>query len=125
MSELVKVLETIETKILKIDGPGGKRLTIKTGEGTIAPGQVLAMEYETGKLVKYDGGAIAGTGIEIAHTVFMEDEEADATSEDVIGLCARPGTTFNEGEVVGINPAADHKPVAQLFKSGICLEEVR
>lgn len=125
MANLARVIEEINRKILKIDGPSGKRLTIKTGQGEIKPGQVMALEYSSGLMVKYNKAATAGTGVEIAHTVFMEEDSLDATSEAVMGLFCRPGTTFNMGEIQGIDPSADHKAVSQLFKSGICLEEVR
>lgn len=116
MGNLVKDIETFERDILKISGPLGINMTLKTGEDAITAGQVLSYEETSGKLVKY----VANTNE--AFTVALED--ADSTSEDVPVLVAVPGTVINSNKIAGAELSTDFKVVKQLWGNGIILKEV-
>lgn len=116
MANLVKDVETFERDILKISGPLGVNMTLKTGVKTIVAGQLLSYEETTGKLVKYEKTTHP------AFTVALED--ADATSSDVPVLVAVPGTTINSKKITGAELASDFNVVKELWGNGILLKEV-
>lgn len=116
MANLVKDVETFERDILKISGPLGVNMTLKTGENAIKAGQILSYDETSGKLVKY----VAETNE--AFTIALEN--ADSTSEDVPVLVAVPGTVINSNKIVGTELSTDFKVVKQLWGNGIILKEV-
>lgn len=116
MANLVKDVETFERDILKISGPLGVNMTLKTGENAITAGQILSYDETSGKLVKY----VAETNE--AFTIALEN--ADSTSEDVPVLVAVPGTVINSNKIVGTELSTDFKVVKQLWGNGIILKEV-
>lgn len=116
MANLVKDVETFERDILKISGPLGINMTLKSGENTIKAGQLLSYDATDGKLVKYEQTT------KPAFTVALED--ADATSGDVPVLVAVPGTTINSKKITGAELASDFNVVKELWGNGILLKEV-
>lgn len=116
MANLVKDVETIERDILKISGPLGVNMILKTGENTITAGQLLSYDATDGKLVKYEKTT------KPAFTVALED--ADATSADVPVLVAAPGTTINSKKIAGATLTEDFNVVKELWGNGILLKEV-
>ena len=117
MSNLVRDIETFERDILKISGPLGINMTLKSGEEAIKAGQLLSYEDSTGKLVKY----VKST--HPAFTVALED--ADSTSADVSVLIAVPGSVINKGRVIGATLTEDFNVVKELWGNGILLKEVK
>lgn len=117
MSNLVKTLHEFDTKVYKIEGPLGKNLMLKSGEGAIQIGQVLSYDESTGKVVKYVSGTNAAFSIALS--------EADSTSDDVPVLVAVPNTRFNSKEIIGMTLTTDFKGIKELWSNGITLEEVR
>lgn len=114
MGNLVKDKEIYDRETFKIEGPLSKPF-ISTEK--VSRGQVLAYDATTGKVVKYvKGDASKG----VAFTVAMEDAEAGTKV-----LVALPGTVLNKGLIVGVTLTTDFGVIADLFKSGILLEEVR
>ncbi|MGL4933931.1 MAG: hypothetical protein ACRC51_00520 [Cetobacterium sp.] len=114
MANLVVDKNSYDREIFKIEGPLEKPFT-STEE--VLRGQILAYDAATGEVVKYvKGDADKG----VAFTVAMEDADAGAKV-----LVAVPGTTINKGLLVGVTLASDFGVIADLFKSGILLEEVR
>lgn len=114
MSNLVVDKNIYDREIFKIEGPLEKPF-ISTEK--VSRGQVLAYDMATGKVVKYVKGD-ANKGV--AFTVAMEDAEAGAKV-----LVALPGTILNKDLIVGVTLTNDFGVIADLFKSGILLEEVR
>ncbi|MEG0730009.1 hypothetical protein [Cetobacterium sp.] len=114
MGNLVVEKNSYDREIFKIEGPLSKPFASKE---KVARGQVLAYDTATGKVVKYIKDD-ANKGV--AFTVAMEDAEAGAKV-----LVAVPGTTINKALLVGVTLASDFGVIADLFKSGILLEEVR
>lgn len=115
MANLVQTIKTFDRDTVKISGPLGKIMTLKSGENSIKAGQVLAYDDSDGKLVKYNHGS------NIAMTIALED--ADSTSGDVPVLVAVPGTIINEKAVKGPTLSSDHKTVKELWGNGIILEK--
>lgn len=116
MANLVKDIETFERDILKISGPLGVNMILKTGENAIKAGQILSYDETTGKLVKYEKTTHP------AFTIALED--ADSTSENVTVLVAVPGTTINSKKIVGATLTEDFNVVKELWGNGIILKEV-
>lgn len=114
MSNLVVDKNIYDREIFKIEGPLEKPF-ISTEK--VSRGQVLAYDVATGKVVKYVKGD-ANKGV--AFTVAMDDAEAGAKV-----LVALPGTILNKDLIVGVTLTNDFGVIADLFKSGILLEEVR
>lgn len=114
MANLVVDKNTYGREIFKIEGPLEKPF-ISTE--IVERGQVLAFDKTTGKVVKYvKGDADKG----VAFSVAMESAEANG-----VVLVAVPGTTLNKALLVGVTLTTDFGVIADLFKSGILLEEVR
>lgn len=116
MANLVKDIETFERDILKISGPLGVNMILKTGENAIKAGQLLSYDATDGKLVKYVKTE------KPAFTVALED--ADSTSEDVPVLVAVPGTTINSKKITGATLTEDFNVVKELWGNGIILKEI-
>lgn len=81
-----------------------KQETIKSGEGALVRGQVLARDFTTGKLVKYNKSGSNGANIACA----VLNVDVDATSEDVTSLVIIRGILLRSGlvgidEILGVN----------------------
>ena len=72
--------------------------TVKSGVGVFLRGQVFAMDFATGKMVKYVDGASDGTEI----VVSVAKEGGDATSSDVAVAMLKLGR-IPKDELVGID----------------------
>lgn len=114
MGNLVVDKNTYDREIFKIEGPLSKPFV--TTE-KVSRGQVLAYNIITGKVFKYIKG---DENKGVAFSVAMEDAEAG----DRV-LVALPGTILNKDLLVGVTLTTDFGVIADLFKSGILLEEVR
>ncbi len=117
MGNLVREIERFDRDILKISGPLGINMTLKSGENGIKAGQLLSYDDTTGKLVKY---------VKTTHPAFtIALEDADSTSADVPVLVAVPGTTINKEKVTGATLTEDFNVVKELWGNGIMLKEVK
>lgn len=110
-----------EISIIK-RGAMDHQFPIKAGQGDILPLQLLAMEYSTGKLVKYASGGSGGTNVPL--TLYTGTETLDATSE-ITAPCLVSNSIVNEAAVNGFDVSTDFEVVAVLFGNGIRFEEVR